>query len=741
YRAGKAFLYLGTGEKYSGDYDLAYPHGSFLGEFAVDSAGFSVSGIGDINSDNLQDFAVGANGRDNGKGYIYVFYGSDIPYSDLPTPTPTEIPSTPLRITALSPSPGSTIDDTPTSVMAQFNRAVDPDTVNSNTFKLTRSGGDGVFGNGNDVLVTPSSISVTGQVAATLNLAGIELPADTYRVSILGGGTPSALSFDGVNDYVDLPNDLIHASTVLTLEARFKTTSTGVIFGYQDHHYSELNGDFVPCIFVGTDGKLQAVFWDEDHVDGPRPVMGIQSSQTVNDGEWHHVALVGNNTSQKAYLDGELIGERQASILHWDMIYNQIGIGQTRFWGQVNGGWFPFNGLIDEVRLWNVARSQQAIQEDMNLTLSGEESNLVAYWNFDEGEGQVAGDLSPNAHHGELGSTPGEDANDPTWSDGTGSSLGVTDLYGMSLDGEFEGSFPSGDGTPGGHFIAQFVIDPNDPPTAPTVHITPEEPNTLDDLIATVSGSVDPDGGELSYAFEWFRDGESQNETSFGSEESSVVSHDRTTRGEVWKCLVTVQDDEGQSVTGEDEVTIQNSLPTQPEIKTLPPNPMPGDGIAVLITKQSTDADGDVIVYLFEWYRLNSDGFWERRPEVSGNLSPFSPGEPEISGLYTAGEMWEVRVTPYEARTLVKRSGQKGVGGAVSGPSATDRWVVLPNLNGDRILDIHDLLLLVEMWHEEHGSSDEKEMAPKGSAPFEGVPTARDLILVSPLGWQGESED
>ncbi|MCA9419120.1 MAG: hypothetical protein KC917_22790, partial [Candidatus Omnitrophica bacterium] len=201
----------------------------------------------------------------------------------------------------------------------------------------------------------------------------------------------------------------------------------------------------------------------------------------------------------------------------------------------------------------------------------------------------------------------------------------------------------------------------NPGPTNPVVHITPEEPNTLDDLIATVSGSVDPDGGDLSYAFEWFRDGESQNETSFGSEESSVVSHDRTTRGEVWKCLVTVQDDEGQSVTGEDEVTIQNSLPTQPEIKTLPPNPMPGDGIAVLITKQSTDADGDVIVYLFEWYRLNSDGFWERRPEVSGNLSPFSPGEPEISGLYTAGEMWEVRVTPYEARTLVKRSGQKGV--------------------------------------------------------------------------------
>ena len=411
YHAGKAYLYLGHEEGYSGEYDLSFPHGSYQGEYAGDTAGFAVSGIGDINSDGYQDFAVGAHGREHGKGYVYVFYGGNDPYSPVPTvtpsatPTPIVPPSEPLNVTSLSPAPGSALDSAPQSIVANFNRAFDPDTVNRETFELVRSGGDGVFGNGNDVEISPFSVTTSGGTIARMNISGSEIPSDVYRVTLKSGAEAgSALSFDGVDDYVDLPDNLIHASTVLTLEARFKTTSTGVILGYQDHKYPALNGDFVPCIFVGTDGKLQAVFWDDDHVDGPRPVMGIQSDEPVDDGEWHHVALVGNGNSQKAYLDGELIGERNAQILHWDMIYNQIGMGQTRFWAQVNGDWFPFKGQIDEMRLWNVARSQQAIQEDMDSELNGNEANLVGCWTFGEGDGQVLGDISPNGHDGQLGS-------------------------------------------------------------------------------------------------------------------------------------------------------------------------------------------------------------------------------------------------------------------------------------------------------------------------------------------------
>ena len=58
-----------------------------------------------------------------------------------------------------------------------------------------------------------------------------------------------------------------------------------------------------------------------------------------------------------------------------------------------------FDGMIDEVRLWNVARSSQEIQSAMNGTLTGQEPGLVAYWNF---EGDSAQDRSPHGNDGGL---------------------------------------------------------------------------------------------------------------------------------------------------------------------------------------------------------------------------------------------------------------------------------------------------------------------------------------------------
>jgi hypothetical protein len=51
------------------------------------------------------------------------------------------------------------------------------------------------------------------------------------------------------------------------------------------------------------------------------------------------------------------------------------------------------------------------------------EASLLAHWSFDEGTGQVAGDISGHGNNGQLGSTGSADANDPTWVEGkTGAS-------------------------------------------------------------------------------------------------------------------------------------------------------------------------------------------------------------------------------------------------------------------------------------------------------------------------------
>ena len=61
-----------------------------------------------------------------------------------------------------------------------------------------------------------------------------------------------------------------------------------------------------------------------------------------------------------------------------------------------------FEGVLDEVRLWNTARSQAEIEADMYLALTGDEDGLVGYWPLDQGARAVAPDLTGANVHGTL---------------------------------------------------------------------------------------------------------------------------------------------------------------------------------------------------------------------------------------------------------------------------------------------------------------------------------------------------
>ena len=44
-----------------------------------------------------------------------------------------------------------------------------------------------------------------------------------------------------------------------------------------------------------------------------------------------------------------------------------------------------WNGALDEIRIWSVARTEDEIRVSMNSHLTGQEDGLVGYWNFDDG--------------------------------------------------------------------------------------------------------------------------------------------------------------------------------------------------------------------------------------------------------------------------------------------------------------------------------------------------------------------
>ena len=114
-------------------------------------------------------------------------------------------------------------------------------------------------------------------------------------------------------------------------------------------------------------------------------------------GTWFHASIVFDGTHLTAYFNGIQVGqaEFEGEVTKSD---SPLLIGATPMFEQPEAF---FRGLVDEVRIWSKARSQQEIRDTMARKLTGEEEGLVGYWNF-EGQGAVVVDQTENGHDGVL---------------------------------------------------------------------------------------------------------------------------------------------------------------------------------------------------------------------------------------------------------------------------------------------------------------------------------------------------
>src|SRR5262249_13565679 len=123
----------------------------------------------------------------------------------------------------------------------------------------------------------------------------------------------------------------------------------------------------------------------------------------VNDGQWHHVAAVYDGSNKYLYIDGNLDASLAVTGTISNSSYN-VAIGENL---EKTGR--QFYGNIDEVRIWNIARTQAQIQADMSTSLCGTESGLVAYFPLNEGVVSnnnssitLADDITANNNNGAL---------------------------------------------------------------------------------------------------------------------------------------------------------------------------------------------------------------------------------------------------------------------------------------------------------------------------------------------------
>ncbi len=111
-------------------------------------------------------------------------------------------------------------------------------------------------------------------------------------------------------------------------------------------------------------------------------------TNSVKTNEWHHIAVVVTADSRTVYLDGNSKTET-ATFTTTDFSTESLYIG----WDS-DGSTRSFKGLIDEVRIWSAAKSKEELIEASTDTLSGNEDNLVAYYNFDDRNEDSATDLT-----------------------------------------------------------------------------------------------------------------------------------------------------------------------------------------------------------------------------------------------------------------------------------------------------------------------------------------------------------
>ncbi len=187
----------------------------------------------------------------------------------------------------------------------------------------------------------------------------------------------NALDFDGTNDYVQTTYSGITGSSARTIEAWIKTTANALPVGSGGTGQKVIvdYGTFV------TGGRFTLnLLWSNSiriEVGGN----GLSGTLAVNDGVWHHVAVVYNplaTNDYSLYIDGVLNVSGNLTVTTSTSTGNVV-IGQ-----RIDGNG-KFDGAIDEVRIWNVARTASEIANNMNSEFCVIPTTLKAYYKFNQG--------------------------------------------------------------------------------------------------------------------------------------------------------------------------------------------------------------------------------------------------------------------------------------------------------------------------------------------------------------------
>jgi len=217
-----------------------------------------------------------------------------------------------------------------------------------------------------------------------------------------------ALSFDGVNDYVAVPHsnsldfertDSFTISSWITVDSLSDYRN---IIGKNDNAYRGWNLILLSSSDASRPNSVCLVLTNTNIYND---LLACSPANSISAGNTYHIAATYNGSSDvsgvKIYINGvpQTVTPIRNGLSASIQTANETWIGRHG-WA---GGSYPFDGIIDDIRIYNRALSASEIW--------AEYAGSVGHWKFDEGSGTTAYDSSGNSNNGTL-------VNGPVWVDG-----------------------------------------------------------------------------------------------------------------------------------------------------------------------------------------------------------------------------------------------------------------------------------------------------------------------------------
>ncbi|MHC4459039.1 MAG: LamG-like jellyroll fold domain-containing protein [Planctomycetota bacterium] len=258
----------------------------------------------------------------------------------------------------------------------------------------------------------PEDVNIIAQYIEDGNSVEAEKAVTIFAVCPTG----TALEFDGVDDYVEIPDDdsLTPEDQITVSFWIYRTVGGGATINKYakcpNESASPGNSRAYTIIISGETNKVSAYI-----ASSVNNVDSLMSNNIIPLNEWHYITVTFNHGDAAIYIDGQLDISETMSVTSIMNDHHPLTIGA--FWSYCGVDHLStlMHGQIDEVSIYNRALSAEEIRANMHTRLSGDEPGLVGCWDFDEGAGQFLYDLSGNGNDGQLGSTPNPDDSDPAW--------------------------------------------------------------------------------------------------------------------------------------------------------------------------------------------------------------------------------------------------------------------------------------------------------------------------------------